>query len=172
MLENQLDKLDLLPGEKTRGDQRIFKRIKHNRPTAEEGFFHKQDLGVNYFDSIVRTVGDYTGLALNPQQRQNMALRTTTFSLHDAVEIPPDVTASIAGHSNEKTQRIYKRKNHLKSAKANAAVLTDLTGIEHTVKEDNRVRLLDGSVVEVNVDDFFKENKITMMDLPELGDST
>jgi len=82
------------------------------------------------------------------------------------------VTASIAGRSNEKTQRIYKRKNHLKSAKANAAVLTDLTGIEHTVMEDNRVKLLDGTVVEVNVDDFFKENKITKMDLPELGDST
>jgi len=72
VLENQLDKLDLLPGKKTRGDQRIFKRIKHNRPTAEEGFFHKQDLGVNYFDSIVRTVGDYAGLALNPQQRYTM----------------------------------------------------------------------------------------------------
>ena len=50
--------------------------------------------------------------------------------------------------------------------KANANLLTSLTGVDHVVHSDDRVMLRNGKSVQVDVDNFLKKNNISNEEVP------
>ena len=50
--------------------------------------------------------------------------------------------------------------------KANANLLTSLTGVDHVVPSDDRVMLRNGKSVQVDVDNFLKKNNISNEEVP------
>ena len=169
-MEYHLDKVPLLDSEKnaqgTRDDQHIFKQFKRCRPSPEEGFYTNVNLGLDYWRTMVRAMASHTGLKLFDKQHHNQSMRTTLFSLHEQLNIAPDVTAAMAGHSSNSTQTIYKRARSTTTAQANATLLTSLTGVKHVVPSDDYVMLRNGKSVKVDVDNFLKNITISTQEMP------
>lgn len=159
-LEAQLDLLPLLEDEPDRGHQKLFKKLRQDHQKPGEPMFYKENMGLNTFDSIVRVAAWSCGLNPDPLLCHNQCLRTTFFCLHEDMGIAPGITAAMAGHSSEKTQRLYKRYYSKASAHTSATFLTHITGQEHRAPADDHVKLIDGTIVKVDVDAFVKGQSI------------
>lgn len=114
--------LDMLPHEGPRSTQKIFKQTKLSFPGPDEPFYFEGDLGTQSFRSILRNMIHATGLKAHPKQLQNIAMRSTIFSLHRQIGISHSETQSMAGHGSVKTGLIYKRGDLEYSGEVNAQI--------------------------------------------------
>ena len=149
VLSKYEEHLDLLPHEGDRKRQKLFHKLRKDRPAYGECFFRPGNLGSSSFDMMVRDAAREAGLFLHERQMCNQALRTTVFCLHEQLGINPTTTSAMAGHSSEKTKIIYQRAHSRKSADANAKIQAILSNHSVEYEEDSQCKLLDGEVVTV-----------------------
>ena len=158
--------LDMLPFEGDRSEQKLFMAPVKGRPKPGECFFNDFPMGINRFDEIVKSAAANAGLQLDRLQNCNQAIRTTMMAIHEEAGLSDTSTAGIVGHASMKTQKIYKRRNYVTSGRANAILISRITGRNVVHNQENRVRLTNGRVEQVNLK-IWDDIPIAGMDLEE-----
>ena len=148
ILQRIFVELDKLPHEGSRSTQRIFYQMKNKLPKDGSSFFINNKMGEKVFDGLLTDAINRVGIITEGTRISNQSLRVTSFNMHDLLGLSDADMAVTAGHSSDKTNRIYRRKNGEKRMLVGGG-LQQLVTREPVVFPDlNIVRYRDGTVRE------------------------
>ena len=138
--------LDRLPFTGDRKNQRLWYKLRQGRVKDTDCFFEDQNLGIDTFDAITSDAIRCAGIDMQGVTVSNQSLRVQAFNLHTLLGFETGATATNAGHSSEKTQRIYKRQCFQDLCQIGGAVQRMATGVDVSQPDCDWVLFRDGTV--------------------------